>query len=273
MPRLVRRRPLAERVRSYLNPWDFLLWLSEEIDGHDWDAMEKDWGLVIGISVNLLFLVARANSRSSGSQAIDDVFGDDEGVPWLSWLVSEPVVILDLHLDLRIDLCASFLGYFHHSCLDDTLHRECDLHLLSQALLPHVRNTDHSDTRYTICPARSRQLESNGFITISIPGQCAFHRVRRVQSSSPCGAGCMGACDVGSSPNQCSAILLSQPGTCPGLLALSADSGVRPSAQRHHRDDGIPHGTVVRANVLHFFLLHTASEGLGFGAERGFQRI
>lgn len=89
MPRLVRRRPLAERIRSYLNPWDFLLWLSEEIDGHDWDRMEKDWGLLIGISLNAIFLVARANSRSSGSKAIDDVFGDDEGVPWLSWLVSE----------------------------------------------------------------------------------------------------------------------------------------------------------------------------------------
>ncbi|KAJ5232657.1 hypothetical protein N7468_005613 [Penicillium chermesinum] len=86
MPRLVRRRPLGERIRSYLNPWDFLLWLSEEIEGNDWDQLEKDWGLVIGIALNLIFLVARANSRSSGSQAIDDVFGEEEGIPWLSWL-------------------------------------------------------------------------------------------------------------------------------------------------------------------------------------------
>lgn len=106
MPRLVRRRPLAERIRSYLNPWDFLLWLSEEIDGHDWDRMEKDWGLLIGISLNALFLVARANSRSSGSKAIDDVFGDDEGVPWLSWLVSEytssltACVLLNIYTDI-----------------------------------------------------------------------------------------------------------------------------------------------------------------------------
>ncbi|KAF3394584.1 hypothetical protein F1880_004842 [Penicillium rolfsii] len=86
MPRLVRRQPLAERISSYLNPWDFLLWLSETIEGYDWDQLEKDWGLTIGVTLNLVFLLARANSRSSGSKAIDDVFGDDDGMPWLSWL-------------------------------------------------------------------------------------------------------------------------------------------------------------------------------------------
>ncbi|KAJ5666823.1 hypothetical protein N7462_011232 [Penicillium macrosclerotiorum] len=94
MPRLVRRRPLAERIRSYLNPWDLLLWVSEEIEGHDWDQMEKDWGLASGCALNLIFLVARANARSSGSIAIDDVFGEDDGVPWLSWLASSIVTAL-----------------------------------------------------------------------------------------------------------------------------------------------------------------------------------
>ncbi|KAJ5907647.1 hypothetical protein N7495_000329 [Penicillium taxi] len=93
-PRLVRQRPLAERIRSYLNPWDFLLWLSEEIDGNDWDQMEKDWGLTIGIFLNLIFLLARANSRSSGSKAIDDVFGDDEGTHYLGWFASLTVLTL-----------------------------------------------------------------------------------------------------------------------------------------------------------------------------------
>ncbi|OJJ46760.1 hypothetical protein ASPZODRAFT_2018174 [Penicilliopsis zonata CBS 506.65] len=88
MPRLIRRRPLAERIKSYLNPLDFLLWLSEEIDANDWDQFEKDWALPVGVALNLVFLVARANSQSSGSQAIDDVFGEDGGVPWLSWLAS-----------------------------------------------------------------------------------------------------------------------------------------------------------------------------------------
>jgi hypothetical protein len=76
-----------ERIQAYLNPWDFLLWVSEEIDGHDWDQMEKNWGFPIGVGLNMIFLIARANSRSGGGKAFDDVFGEDEGVPWLSWLV------------------------------------------------------------------------------------------------------------------------------------------------------------------------------------------
>jgi hypothetical protein len=80
---------LAERIQSYLNPLDFLLWLSEEIDANDWDQFEKDWALPLGVVLNVVFLIARANSRSNGSIAIDDVFGDDGGVPWLSWLVGD----------------------------------------------------------------------------------------------------------------------------------------------------------------------------------------
>ncbi|KAJ5925194.1 hypothetical protein N7454_007833 [Penicillium verhagenii] len=94
MPRLVRRRPLLERIQAYLNPWDFLLWVSEEIDGNDWDQMEKDWGLPIGVTLNLIFLITRANSRSSGGKAFDDVFGEDEGVPWLSWLATTVTFLL-----------------------------------------------------------------------------------------------------------------------------------------------------------------------------------
>ncbi|RAH74526.1 Nur1/Mug154 family protein [Aspergillus aculeatinus CBS 121060] len=94
MPRLVRRRPLTERIASYLNPLDFLLWLFEEVDTHDWDQFEKDWALPLGVLLNLTFLIARANSQTTGSQAIDDVFGDDESTPWLSWLASFLVHLL-----------------------------------------------------------------------------------------------------------------------------------------------------------------------------------
>lgn len=87
MPRIIRRQPLVERIKSRLNPLDFLLWLSELIEASDWDQFEKDWGLSLGVALNLVFLVARANSQSSGSKAVDDVFGDDGGAPWLSWFV------------------------------------------------------------------------------------------------------------------------------------------------------------------------------------------
>ena len=95
MPRLVRRRPLSERIRSHLNPYDFLLWLSEEFEAGDWDQLEKNWALPIGIALNVIFLIARANSRSGGSKAFDDVFGDDDGTSLLGWLVrySFPIFI------------------------------------------------------------------------------------------------------------------------------------------------------------------------------------
>lgn len=89
MPRLVRRRPLSERILARLNPYDFLLWLSEEFESGDWDQLEKNWAFPIGIALNVIFLIARANSRSGGgSRAFDDVFGEDDGTSLFGWLVS-----------------------------------------------------------------------------------------------------------------------------------------------------------------------------------------
>lgn len=90
MPRLVRRQPLADRITSYLNPLDFLLWLSEEFDSNDWDQWQKTWAIPLGIILNLVFLIARANTGgSSGRRRGDDVFGDDAGGSgWLTWFVS-----------------------------------------------------------------------------------------------------------------------------------------------------------------------------------------
>lgn len=87
MPRLVRRKPFLERLKAYLNPLDFLLWLSEELDTKDWEQWEKDWALPFGILLNAVFLVARAKHRS-GSRDYDDIFGDTESTGWLGWLVS-----------------------------------------------------------------------------------------------------------------------------------------------------------------------------------------
>jgi hypothetical protein len=88
MPRLIRRQPLVERIKSYLNPADFLLWLSEELESHGWDQLEKEWAIPIGFALNLTFLVARGNSRGA-SRSYDDVFGDSKSeTGWFSWLVS-----------------------------------------------------------------------------------------------------------------------------------------------------------------------------------------
>ncbi|KPM34878.1 hypothetical protein AK830_g11688 [Neonectria ditissima] len=92
MPRLVRRQPLSERILSALNPMDFLLWLSEELETRDLDSAST--GTQLGLALNFIFLVARANSASSSSS--DDVFSDDDGTGWLSFFVYPLVWILIL---------------------------------------------------------------------------------------------------------------------------------------------------------------------------------
>ena len=87
-PRLVRRRPLTERLKEKLHPGDFLLWLSEELNSDEWQDTLKDWSTVVGIAFNFVFLVARANCKVTSDG--DDVFADHErrlGSGWLAWFV------------------------------------------------------------------------------------------------------------------------------------------------------------------------------------------
>ncbi|KAL9636585.1 MAG: hypothetical protein Q9204_002203 [Flavoplaca sp. TL-2023a] len=78
MPRLVRRRPLLERIGGWLNPLDLWLWLSEGFDSSDWEQWQKDWSITIGMALNITFLIARANSGARSRRRGDDVFGDDD---------------------------------------------------------------------------------------------------------------------------------------------------------------------------------------------------
>lgn len=88
MPRLIRRRPLAERLRSYLNPLNIFLWLSEELKSGDWDQWQNQSAVPAAATLNLVFLIARANSGPSSRQLQDDVFSDYEGYGgWLPWFV------------------------------------------------------------------------------------------------------------------------------------------------------------------------------------------
>jgi len=89
MPRLVRRKPLLDRIKDYLNPGDFLLWLSEEIETRDWDS--KHFATPLAIGLHFTLLIARANTGGSGSSKGDDVFGDDYSrTGWLSFIVVYP---------------------------------------------------------------------------------------------------------------------------------------------------------------------------------------
>lgn len=82
--RIVRKKPLAERLRAMLDVMDFLLWLSEEIETRDWNSDVV--GTQMGLATNFVFLLARANSSSNTTA--DDVFSDGAGSGWLAFLVS-----------------------------------------------------------------------------------------------------------------------------------------------------------------------------------------
>ncbi|EED20654.1 conserved hypothetical protein [Talaromyces stipitatus ATCC 10500] len=97
MPRLVRRQPLSERIANFFNPWDFLLWISEEIDSSDWAQLEKDWAQPLGFGLNFVFLIARANSATGPSRADYDIFGDDRSsLSLISWAATFIVHLLTL---------------------------------------------------------------------------------------------------------------------------------------------------------------------------------
>jgi len=90
MPRLIRRTPLSERVKAYLDPYDFLLWLAEEINDDAYDDLLKAWATPIGLGLNFAFVLARGASSSGQSRRSDDVFGDVDsrtGSGWLAWFV------------------------------------------------------------------------------------------------------------------------------------------------------------------------------------------
>ncbi|KAI0447543.1 hypothetical protein F4803DRAFT_546060 [Xylaria telfairii] len=91
MPRLVRKRPFMERVKAMLNPMDFLLWLSEEIETHEWSS--NTVGTQLGLAMNFAFLIARANS--GGTSVADPVFDDGaSSVGWLAYLIGAIVWFL-----------------------------------------------------------------------------------------------------------------------------------------------------------------------------------
>ncbi|KAH0534212.1 hypothetical protein FGG08_007188 [Glutinoglossum americanum] len=104
MPRLIRRESLSSRLKNYLNPLDFLLYLSEQVEGAEWEEYQRAVALPVGVGCNLLFLVARANTGAGGGWGEDDVFGDAGGEGgagggvggWLGWLASFVVHFLTL---------------------------------------------------------------------------------------------------------------------------------------------------------------------------------
>lgn len=103
-PHLIRRRPLMERLKAYLDPWDYLLWLSEEIETREFGS--KSLGTKLGLALNFAFILARVYGSSSTGGDNDDIFSDSDSTSatgWLSYFVSswtpraaDDVVVLTL---------------------------------------------------------------------------------------------------------------------------------------------------------------------------------
>lgn len=92
--RLVRRRPLIERLKTFFDPWDFLLWLSEEIETRNFGS--KSLGTQLGLALNFVFILARSYGSSSTGGDNDDIFSDSESAGtsgWLAYLVSSCVAL------------------------------------------------------------------------------------------------------------------------------------------------------------------------------------
>lgn len=161
--RLVRRKPLVEKIKAYLNPWDNLLWLSEEIETRDWNT--KSFATPLGLSFSFVFLIARANSGSSSrSKGEDDVFGDSgNSTGWASWFVGSP----------RERLGSIWLiwstGCIFSSCINVDIMSQCILHILSQKALSTIRKLCRGPTKYSVSTPCEGRFISSCLITIAIP--------------------------------------------------------------------------------------------------------
>ena len=85
--RVVRRAPLSDRIQSWLNPWDMMLWAMEHMNSWDWDELNTQYSNMAGIGLNLLFIFLRINS--GGSASGDDIFEDygQNSTGWWAWIV------------------------------------------------------------------------------------------------------------------------------------------------------------------------------------------
>jgi hypothetical protein len=146
MPRLVRRAPLSERLKGYLDPYDFLLWLAEELNDDAYDEALKDWAGVLGVAANIVFVLARGSSKAGQSRAGDDVFGEvNAGAGWLVWFVSATQDPLR-----EASMLTEHTGSSHCPLSDTPLLRERSLHFLPEAAVPPFRAVRRLCTSYIL---------------------------------------------------------------------------------------------------------------------------
>ncbi|KAJ4360031.1 uncharacterized protein N0V89_000590 [Didymosphaeria variabile] len=93
--RLVRKAPLMERVKAYLDVHDWLLWIYEELNTNDWEDFAKDYAFIIGFVFNLVYIIAQANT-ASGPRNDDILLGSNNGPGWFTWFSKLAVTTLSI---------------------------------------------------------------------------------------------------------------------------------------------------------------------------------
>lgn len=179
-PRLVRRRPLAERILEKLNPLDFLLWLSEELNSDEWQDNLREWSTIIGLALNLIFLLARANSGQTSNG--DDVFADYESrvvSGWLAWFVGAQYPHCYEHDVLiigKVFICSPL----------SLLSVDCKrfLHVYTKATLSPVRTINRCHSIYSIRATSACRFFTDIVFTLPLPLKHYHFDRRRISCSS-----------------------------------------------------------------------------------------
>lgn len=172
MPRIVRRRPLIERIKSALDPWDLFLWLSEEIETRDLGS--KSLGTQLGIALNFVFLVSRANGTHSAD--VDDVFSDDSaGSGWLAYLVSTGHHADRNKLSMVVaDSPIPSPGLVRLMYAGRLLDLEFHLHIPAVTRVPVLRSRCRTARRHAVCSTSASSVCAGRRLPVTAP-----ERIRR----------------------------------------------------------------------------------------------
>ena len=266
MPRLVRRKPTIQRLKDYLNPGDWWLYLAEEFETADWD---KQYASPLALGLHIVLLIARANTGSSLGSGQDDVFGDDYSkTGWLSSIVSKQT--LPHYEEFFPD---NHTGHLYGIFVDCLFHRKCDIHILSETTLPLIRKLYRCPSEHPFRTSSARGFFSSLFFAITVPYGNTRGYQRRVKSAPRSNPRCMGTRCLGPNTDLSPSVLLFQPRPCPGILALPSNHGSRPSAQRHGLHDTPFTSAVIFAAISPFFVLLPAGEGFRHYSQGGYERV
>lgn len=232
MPRLVRRKPMLERIKANLDVVDWFFYLSEIFETSDLDI--KSLGTTIGLGCNFVYLLARANSGRK-SKNVDDVFGDSGSAGWFGWFVRHfSSCLLQLHCDILRMLKHNFVGSLLSADPKYRLPHECGIHLPSPASLPPLRDTSIQCAINTQCVSSACRLLSIHQLSTPSRPKDYICLLSSISCTSRFNSRRLGTCDLGPYPILPYALPVLLTGTHCRILALFTNRNIG-STTKHDR--------------------------------------